>query len=418
MDVNRLTRLPEGVLSVATLAGLLLAGCAELKIKPTAAPVAPPPSTAQAAPAAKVEEADKEESTLAAVEEFLDRTKQYRTGAIPADPPPSGAVVPEVPIVVTSAPKEAPRAKPVPDRTVANAQVTIDDTAPSRPTQAIPAIQTVRVRAADPPSVKSVAPAPSHATNTALDARADESAGLADRLLKSLEQQAKDKPGFDAQWRLHMVELALDRDSDPISVSTVNTENTEKTGGLLSSYFDLTRSIRNIGRDPNASTESALSAADGLREQLRLRSDPSIRAVALCRKVVTFGVYDEMTEEDFQSGRSIQTIVYSELANLHYEKTTEGLHETKLSTRLEVFNPAGDSVWQREEPEVVDRCRQPRTDFFLAQRITLPPTLPAGEYTLKVTVEDRIANRADESKVTFAINAPVSVAAKKSSTPK
>lgn len=411
MDVIRLSRLPEGVLWVAALLGLSLSGCAELRLK-SAAPPAPPRAAVQTPPPTKAEEFDKEESTLAAVEEFLDRTKQYRAGAIPADPPPSGAVVPEVPSTVTSAPpREAPRPKPAPDQTVANAQVAIDETVPTKPTQAIPAVQSVRVRVGDPPAAKTASLAPTHATNTALDARADDLAGVADRLLKSLEQQAKDKSGFDAHWRLNTVQLALDRDADEFSLPT---EMTEPTRGLLVAFFDFAQAIRNLGRDPNASPESALSAADRLRERLRLRSDPSIRAVALCRKVVTFGVYDEMTEEDFQSGRSIQTIVYSELANLHYEKTADGLHETRLATRLEAFNPAGDSVWQRDEPEVVDRCRRPRSDFFLAQRITLPPTLPAGEYTLKVTVEDRIANRADESKVTFSINAPVSVAAKKS----
>ena len=32
-------------------------------------------------------------------------------------------------------------------------------------------------------------------------------------------------------------------------------------------------------------------------------------------------------------------------------------------------------MWQREEPEVIDRCR-PRRDFFVAQRITLPADAP------------------------------------------
>lgn len=391
---------------------LVFAGCADLKLGP--APTKPPPPAQVVAqspstePAVKSPEADKEESTLAAVEEFLDRTKQYRVGAIPANPPPNPAD--DVPVTVT---KDPPRPKPSPDQTVANAQVTLDDPAPAKPMQAIPAVESVRIRAADAPATKSTSPPTQHATNTALEARSDDLGGVADKLLKALETQVKDRPGFESEWRLRMAQLALDRDPTEFSLSK---DMSEPARQLLLAFLDIAQHVRKLGGDPHALSTAALESTDQMRMQLRSRGEPTIRAVAMCRKVVTFGVYDEMTEEDFLAGRSIQTIVYSELSNLSYEKSGDGLHETRLSTRLEVFNAAGDSVWQRDEPEVTDRCRRPRNDFFLAQRITLPPTLPAGEYTLKVSVEDRIAARADETKLNFSINAPVSVATKKAAT--
>ena len=68
-----------------------------------------------------------------------------------------------------------------------------------------------------------------------------------------------------------------------------------------------------------------------------------------------------------------------------------------------VLSADGKSMWQREEPEIKDICRQRRTDFFLAQRVTLPPTLPAGEYVLKVYVEDKLSGRASEATHPFTI---------------
>ena len=77
--------------------------------------------------------------------------------------------------------------------------------------------------------------------------------------------------------------------------------------------------------------------------------------------------------------------MYSEIANLRAEKTAEGLFQTRLGTRLEVLTADGKSVWQREELEIVDTCRRRRSDFFIAQRVTLPPTLPAGDYVLRAS---------------------------------
>jgi hypothetical protein len=71
---------------------------------------------------------------------------------------------------------------------------------------------------------------------------------------------------------------------------------------------------------------------------------------------------------------------------------------------------AGQSIWQHEEPEIVDICRRRRTDFFVAQRITLPPTLSAGDYVLKVLMEDRLSGKANEGTCVFTIGMPVSMA--------
>ena len=98
--------------------------------------------------------------------------------------------------------------------------------------------------------------------------------------------------------------------------------------------------------------------------------------MAFCRKVVTFGVYEEMAPESFVAGRGIRTIAYTEIRDFRSERNEDGQYLTRLATRLEVLTADGRSVWGHEESDIVDLCRRRRTDFFIAQRVALPPTLP------------------------------------------
>jgi len=409
MDVTRWIGLRSGAVTTGVLI-VAAAGCAELRPTLGARTESAPTSSRTAAPIPAAEAQSGEEATLAAVEEFLDRTKQYEAGA--AKPVDSQHSLSDE--VAPAALRPEPlRARPAPDQAFANTQVTLADAPPVRPTLAIPAVESVSIRSSGSTSFPEPTSAVTHATNTSLDAREDDLFAASDRLLKSLEAEATRKHDFESEWRLRLTQLALDRQPNPPAVST---ELAEPSRGLVLSFLEAARRIAAAGRDPQSAPQAALSAVEALRDALLERSDPTIRTVALCRKVVTFGVYDEMEPEDFVAGRSIQTIVYSELGNLRSAQNADGLLESRLATRLELLSAKGESVWQRDEPEVVDRCRRRRSDFFLAQRITLPPTLPAGDYTLKVSVEDRVAARADERAVNLAILAPVSVASKKTHT--
>jgi hypothetical protein len=111
-----------------------------------------------------------------------------------------------------------------------------------------------------------------------------------------------------------------------------------------------------------------------------------------------------MSDEDFVAGRSNPTIVYSEIRNLRSEPVEGSQYRTLLGTRIEILTADGDSVWQHVEPEIVDLCRRRRNDFFIAQRIVLPSTLPPGEFVLKVLVEDRLSGKADEATHRFTVN--------------
>ncbi len=67
-------------------------------------------------------------------------------------------------------------------------------------------------------------------------------------------------------------------------------------------------------------------------------------------------------------------------------------------------------MWQREEPEVVDRCRRARPDFLMAPRLTLPARPPVGAYVLKFGVENKASEMSFESTAPFLLRSPISVA--------
>ncbi|MBI1826432.1 MAG: hypothetical protein HYR83_08600, partial [Planctomycetes bacterium] len=141
-------------------------------------------------PAAKKAEEQKQEN-LTEVEDFLSRTQQYAQPdpAKSQAPPPQSLrefldTMDKTPEASTGASQSAkPRQAPPSDQAVANAQVVVGGT-PTKPQQAIPALQKVAVKWTDPTVAESTnaqADKPGSANN-AIDTRSAEDS-LWDRLL-------------------------------------------------------------------------------------------------------------------------------------------------------------------------------------------------------------------------------------------
>lgn len=347
---------------------------------------------------------------LAAVEAFLERTGEYERGS--AEPHVNlTAGTPTARSNAAEAPRLQPRTlrEPPPselNRTarspiVANAQVALKDVAPPRPRLALPMIRFVSLR---DPSVAISAPAndarKEKTANEPLSTDEETGSVSPDRLVSYLEEQAKDGTDFDAEWRLRMTQLALQRDQDALELSPTLPASARE---LLTALFRTATAVRRAARDPLSDAAETLESVEKLRAVVADRADPVVSSVALCRKVVTFGIYEQMDSSAFIAGRPIQTIVYSEIRGFRSDPKEGGRFETRLATRLEVLSSDGRSMWQHEEPEIIDICRRRRTDFFIAQRITLPANLPAGDYVLKVWIEDKLSGRADEATYEFEI---------------
>lgn len=230
-------------------------------------------------------------------------------------------------------------------------------------------------------------------TNQALGASAPRGPATLGDVLPELEQRAADRGDFDAMWKLSLAKLAAG--ADPTALPPGHGVS-EQADVVLRSFAMLGREVRDALVDPRSDGLGVVSALDGLGESMLVRLDPVISNMALCTKVTTFGVYEELPPEALIAGRAVHAVVYSEIDYLTSERGADGLYESRLATRLELFTAEGKSLWHQEEPEIRDSCRRRRRDFFVAQRMTLPPTLPVGDYVLKLTVEDLSSGRMTE----------------------
>jgi hypothetical protein len=396
-----------------------VAGCAGFGHRSERWATAPPPPEA---PSILKADEPSGQAVLAAVEEFLERTREFEFSRVPADmgPEPTGeAVANALPPsgtgrqTIERPPTSAAGGRSTPPEVheaLANTQLKVASAPPSRLMPALPVVQFVSLRTESPVELAAAEPARTRTTNEPLDVGASETLSLADRFLSHLSKQAVDAGDFETEWRLRLTELALNRDSRAVEVSS---DLSPGARHLLLTLIRLAISVRGVAHSPLLVDEEPLRRVDELRDALTARADLSVNAVALCRKVVTFGVYEEMADEEFVAGRSIQTIVYSEIRHFQPEVSDDDRYVTRLGTRLEVFKPDGTSVWTHEEPEIVDSCRRKRTDFFIAQRVTLLATLPAGEYVLKVFVEDKNSGRAGEAVHPLKLTTALAVASRR-----
>lgn len=362
----------------------------------------------------------KSTSQISSVAEFLARTSEYQRAAAPSmyesklppvDSPPRG--LRREPYGQAANTSRMAGLSDRADRELRDAVLADSDIAtPVRaaPRLAVPIVRAVTVSLSATPTKAVLArPILQTAPNTAnqpLSVAESKPNWTPDSVLKKLEHDSSESGDLDSVWPLKFAQLAFHRDELAAEMpATLSAE----TRSVLGALMRLAPEIRRVARDAATPGDEALNRVDELRQILADRSDPAVSTIALCRKVVTYGVYDELDASALVAGRENQAIVYSEIRNLRAEKTEAGMFRSRLATRLEVLTSDGKSVWQHEEPDIVDESRTRRSDFFLAERIALPSILPAGEYVLKVMVQDKISQRMHESLKPFSIVSAVPI---------
>ncbi len=359
-----------------------------------------------------------------AIEEFLSRTQEYAV----QDKAAPIVVTPALPVAKlgtadTQAGRESWRERPVFRSTILNPTtqargdaVLARDTNLSRDTMsssvtgrrpaAIPAIQRVFVRSVSQAKALPTVQVINEVSNQPMNA-GSEAALTSDRIMSFYRDQLQDGTSLEDVWTLKFVELALGRPTkDLTSMASLGSDTQQTLGALLTAAEQIHMSLLH----PSTPADDAVKALDVLRGKMIGQVDPELSNTFFCRSVTNYGIYEEMPRDSFVTGQRVQTIVYSEIDNLSSDVGVDGMYRTVLGTHLEVLTEDGKTVWQDEQPEIVDRCRRQRRDFFVAQRVTLPATLPAGDYILKVFVEDKLSGRATEVAHKFEMFSPSHVA--------
>jgi len=116
-----------------------------------------------------------------------------------------------------------------------------------------------------------------------------------------------------------------------------------------------------------------------------------IGTLGLCSEVRSYEDFSEIDRNELQSGQEL--LIYNTLTNTESVKSAAGFR-TLTRSRVEWLG-AGDRVLHQVQlGEAPDASRSVRQDYFLTHQVAVPQSLPAGMYTLRLTVEDLFGHQA------------------------
>ena len=155
--------------------------------------------------------------------------------------------------------------------------------------------------------------------------------------------------------------------------------------------------VRNSAKDDSTRSADIRSAVLALEDRVPL----GVSDLRLCRKVNGFGSFEPLPTSALRAGQPI--LVYCELTGLRYQ-ARDASYVSRLSSWVELISAReGAKIWEQSLGEAEDQCRSRRRDNYVNYRITLPQSLPAGDYRLRLTQTDLVANHSASSELPLTI---------------
>lgn len=262
----------------------------------------------------------------------------------------------------------------------------------------------------EPLEVKGAAPADATPQPEAAQASLDEPGDLSakvvsvanasagsDPLAARIAQRLRENPGdvpahFDHQlFRF----LAEEQTPDLGALSTLPSEDRELLTALIDGLSNFRSALRG---DTNMLHSRKVRPLLDMAARLKSQAELWIPTIALCSRVKGYGVYEPMNAR-FVAGAAHEVLVYCEVANFASQQNEQGIWEVKLSQEAVLYKDNGHRVMSNRRESTVDRARNRRQDFCVAQRLVLPANLPIDRYILKVTVTDEQVKRLAEATI-------------------
>lgn len=272
---------------------------------------------------------------------------------------------------------------------------------PPAPTTA-PAIAAVSARGVGEPVTRTapagdVAPQINAPAAAASAAEARELSEVVDHWLSEAERD----PSFRRQMDTRLLRLMLgdyEQARRPLDVAT------DAQREMARRIVDAVIAIRegHLG-DPQSANRSALESLEPLLDVLRTASAVEISTPVLCSEVRGFGQFQPIEPAEFASGVASEFVTYVEVRNFRSEQRDDAYFHTLFDMRTTILTSAGDTVLELRDSSIVDRCRNRRRDCFIPRLVRLPATLSPGSYVVKITLVDKLAECAGESRTTFRV---------------
>jgi hypothetical protein len=373
-----------------------------------AAPLAQPPSLKQAPVQPKMQQPAAQASAVqwpnpnANAPRVSDALApvQPRPQAPPREPIATEAPLAELPSAPIHIPGKEPAASPLPPAAISTG------TAPADAPQSKVAV------ANDPLELSDDASAPRQPVNP--PASKSPVAGIVQRenlvepangAARRIAQRLRENPGDLSAHLDHQLFRFLSDESVPDlnTMSSLPAEDRELLAALLDGLSNFRNGLR---ADHNMLLSKKVRPLLELAARLRSQADLYIPTIALCQLVKGFGRYEPM-DGRFVAGTQNKAIVYCEIGNVSSQQNGQGEWEAKLQQEAVLYKENGQRVWADSPQTTVDRSRNRRNDFFVAQRIVLPANLSIDRYILKVTVMDEQVKRVAEATMPIEIVASI-----------
>jgi hypothetical protein len=116
-----------------------------------------------------------------------------------------------------------------------------------------------------------------------------------------------------------------------------------------------------------------------------------IGTLGLCSEVRSYEDFSEIDRNELRAGQDL--LIYNTLRNTESVKSAEGFR-TLTRSRVEWLGAGDRMLHQVQLGEAPDASRSVRQDYFLTHQVSVPQSLPAGMYTLRLTVEDLFGHQA------------------------
>jgi hypothetical protein len=221
--------------------------------------------------------------------------------------------------------------------------------------------------------------------------------------IAGLETELRDAPqsapGVDLQARLRMLYLLADRREDalrpiPCASPTVQEFWSQEIFGLAT-WLDSQR-VSDLSRRAGQSQPSLAAAVHRLGEMGPL----VVRNLVFITEVQSYGIYKPVGKDEFTPGQEL--LLYAEVENFKSEDTPKGFH-TVLQASYQIFDSRGQRVAGQDLNAVEEHCRNPRRDFFLAYRLSLPKRIYAGKHVLQLTLVDQKSQKIGQASIEFTV---------------
>jgi len=222
----------------------------------------------------------------------------------------------------------------------------------------------------------------------------------ADLMERRLAQHLRDDPK-DLEGQLDY-ELLLFIEGQPVPQMSALAGLRSEDREVLAAVMDGLSNFRSVVRaDNNALLATKTQPLIDMSNRLRTQAELTLNSVVLCSEVKTFGVYKPVDTGWFKAGRAndTQVVVYCQVQNFQSRLSADGEYQTQLSEEMTLYTEAGVQVWpdKSQRQGVNDLCRQQRRDLYVANLVTIPHTLAAGRYLLKISITDQEADRIAEA---------------------